>query len=499
MVGAFRAQVTRRALSKREQALVFTLSLLLVFSTWAIALRDFWALCVAAALAIAALGIGISRPATPQLPDPLGRTSGMRRLLQFPVFWLGLLLLVYIAIQALNPAWVYQQDPLHWELAPVPHISWLPSGTGTPLLPNQDSGMPHTNAWYYVILLGMGWATACAAWAGITRRLSCQILAWVLAGNAAVLTLVAVAMRLTGADKVLWFYEVPGFFWGSFSYRNWAASFLGLSAAVAFGLALNYGREHLFAARGRNPVALVALLAVLALTGAVLSGSRAGLIWSVGLAAIAGLPAFLLVRRTDPSGGTAVPAVLIAVLILGFVVQVVATAHPKGLPDGIARLLRHEDQSAMGRLLLYEKSMVLTQRNPVFGVGAGGYRYHFATVQARDPDFMAQDRRFGWTFVRDAHNDWLQYWIELGWLGGSILLSMPLYWLVHYLRLRFWRSPFSLMCAAGVSLAALHALGEFIWQNGACILLFSTVVVIGALWREIEHRGQMEPKPATPG
>ena len=32
------------------------------------------------------------------------------RLMRFPIFWIGLLLLGYIAIQALNPAWAYFQS-----------------------------------------------------------------------------------------------------------------------------------------------------------------------------------------------------------------------------------------------------------------------------------------------------------------------------------------------------------------------------------------------------
>lgn len=494
MVGAFRARVQRRPLPPLEKGLIWILSTLLVFSTWAIGLRELWAQQVAFGLAAIAFILALFRPGDLKSADPLARRSAVSKLLRFPIFWLGLLLMAYFACQALNPAWRYTEDLLSWYLVKVRHIEWLPSGNQTPIKQVPGTGIPHTNAWFYMLLWGTPLLAVCAGWIGITRRFSCQILAWVLVGNAAAMTLLALTQYLAKTEDIYWFYEVPGTPWGTFSYRNWAASFLGLSGAVGLGLALAYGRDRLFSARGRNPIALVALLSFVILAGATLSGSRAGFFWAIGLAVFSIIPFIALLRRSDPGMGIAVPAGLVAVLIAGFVVLLVGTLQPKDWPDSISRLFQNRDLSAQGRVVLNKESWQLTERNPWFGIGAGGYRYHFPSVQATSEHFKGVENVRHYTFVRDAHNDWLQYYIELGRIGSAIPLAMLLFWLGWFLRHRFWRSPYVLMSALGIGLACLHAGAEFIWQNGACLLLLGIVVFTAARWRECEHVAALEAR-----
>jgi O-antigen ligase len=150
--------------------------------------------------------------------------------------------------------------------------------------------------------------------------------------------------------------------------------------------------------------------------------------------------------------------------------------------------------SAQGRVVLNKESWQLTERNPWFGIGAGGYRYHFPSVQATSEHFKGVENVRHYTFVRDAHNDWLQYYIELGRIGSAIPLAMLLFWLGWFLRHRFWRSPYVLMSALGIGLACLHAGAEFIWQNGACLLLLGIVVFTAARWRECEHVAALEAR-----
>lgn len=487
LVGAFRAQVQRRPLPEAERRLLWALGSLLVFSTWAIGLRDAWAQAVACGMAALCLGLAFVRKVDTGSPDVWARVTPLRRLMTFPIFWLGLLLLAYMAVQTLNPARLFQQDFLAWDLVRIPHLEWLPSGNRTPFQEVPGSTIPHTNGWFYVMLWATPWLAVCAIWAGFTRRLSFQILAWIVVLNAVALALIAVAQRLTQAPGVLWFYEVPGYFWGTFSYRNWAGFFLGLSGAVGLGLALNYARERLFAARGRNPVAMVLLLALVILSAAVLSGSRAAVLWVGVLVVFSLFPAALLVRRMDPGKAVWIPVSLLGVLILGFGVMLVAWLQPKGWPESVARIFRSEDMSTQGRVILNQATFELLEREPWYGVGVGGFRYHFPDIQHRYMQQGPRGPRPFSSFVRDAHNDWLQYRLELGRIGGGLALALLIYWLIQAFRIAFWRSPFALLCGLGVGLACLHAAGEFVWQNGACLLLFGLVIVIGIGWRSIEH------------
>jgi len=54
------------------------------------------------------------------------------KLARFPVFWIGLLFLAYIAIQGFNPAWLYATDGQGWWMTAAQPIAWLPSSVDVP-------------------------------------------------------------------------------------------------------------------------------------------------------------------------------------------------------------------------------------------------------------------------------------------------------------------------------------------------------------------------------
>jgi len=87
----------------------------------------------------------------------------------------GLALLIYIAVQGLNPSWRYTRNATSWWLVRTANISWLPTGIEAPF--------GSANAWRQMIIDGSAWLAMCSVWVGFTRRRSGRILLGVLTGQ----------------------------------------------------------------------------------------------------------------------------------------------------------------------------------------------------------------------------------------------------------------------------------------------------------------------------
>jgi O-antigen ligase len=75
--------------------------------------------------------------------------------------------------------------------------------------------------------------------------------------------------------------------------------------------------------------------------------------------------------------------------------------------------------SAMGRLEIYQATILMIRNSPIFGVGLGGYSYQF---RGEVPEIY-------------PHDIWLTFWVEIGLLG-VITFAVILFWLLW----RSWRA-----------------------------------------------------------
>ena len=85
-----------------------------------------------------------------------------RKLIRWPLWWLGLLFFTYVLTQALNPAWEFVQKETTWVMRRIDHIAWLPTGMRTPFA--------MMNPWRQMMIWGAPFLLACALWIGLTRR-----------------------------------------------------------------------------------------------------------------------------------------------------------------------------------------------------------------------------------------------------------------------------------------------------------------------------------------
>ncbi|MFZ9682276.1 MAG: hypothetical protein ACO3DQ_03610, partial [Cephaloticoccus sp.] len=85
----------------------------LVFLPWALGGMRVWTLYVGVGIALAGMITALlPRTYVPkQRGDRDDREVMWPKLLRFPLFWLGLALLVLVLIQALNPSWILKHEP----------------------------------------------------------------------------------------------------------------------------------------------------------------------------------------------------------------------------------------------------------------------------------------------------------------------------------------------------------------------------------------------------
>jgi len=164
-----------------------------------------------------------------------------------------------------------------------------------------------------------------------------------------------------------------------------------------------------FSLRPAVPVCLVACIAVLIFTGSLLSLSRMGFVAPLFSILVMGIVAW----GGNGWRSAAIIALLGAALIAGFVF----------LPSDqlIARFVQSaSEQGAEGRLTLWRESLKVFRAFPVFGCGLGGFESAFLRYKVSAP--MVSDDH--------AHNDYLQFLIELGIAGfviGATLFAAILF------------------------------------------------------------------------
>lgn len=167
---------------------------------------------------------------------------------------------------------------------------------------------------------------------------------------------------------------------------------------------------------------------------AVMEGWLYFLITTLGLAAIITLLHKLLgVRFLDRSvswlsfkfSAFVVPAATVLVGLFGVYILVSDSPIRNMLPDTLEQRIENinfEQHSVLERATFYKDSFKLIMDHPVFGAGGGGWAALYEKYQ-NNPYTS-----------RQAHNFFLQFWIEVGTLGIIILAAFLIYIFYQYIR-----------------------------------------------------------------
>ena len=273
---------------------------------------------------------------------------------------------------------------------------------------------------------------------------------------AAIASIFLGAAQLASGGLYLWDWAEAGQIRGFFANRNHLASSLliALPFAVIFGAATLRRRDQ------RTSVlwfgALFAGLVVVALAAI---RSRAGITLFAPVMLISLLAAWIAAGRGRPGTG-----LLVMVGSIGAALTVVAVL---ALPPVLARF----DTEGAPEVRLERWPLVAEKAQTYLplGSGVGSFDAVYRSVEPLE--------ELDGSFFNQAHNDYLETWLEAGWLGIGVILAF----LVWYTRRCWaaWKSPPSrdgdLQRAAsiGIGILLLHSAGDYPLRTVTLAVVFA--------------------------
>ena len=474
VAGARKPNSTPTPFSVNETALVGIVTLNLVFLPWALGGMHAWSQIVSLVLSVTGLIIAL-------LSSRQGNTSDhpMASLLRFPVFWFGMFVLAYMAMQGLNPSWQFETDSKSWWLVPVSHVPHLPSGV--------DAPFARSNSWRAITIDGSAWLLICSIWSGFARRRNFRWMFGALVLSGSLLAAVGLAQQLTGTGEVFWGYRAPekSLFMATFIYRNHAGAYFDLVLALAVGLSSWHWRRAQQRLEGPGAAVAFGFSAMLIGLGVIFSASRMSIVLMIVFTVFTGLglATSLLfgskeTRRRHPWVTLALP-----VFCLGAIALISFEAG--GVSERFAALIAKPSATLSYRDTARRAAIEMLRDQWVFGWGAGCFRYGFPIYAQRYPEIYdsGNGRRFYW---EHAHDDLVEFPLELGAVGMIPIATGLLFAGWKLIRVRFWRNPVSFCLAVGCFLTLVHASVDFVFQNPAVMTTW-LVFLFGAIrWAELD-------------
>jgi hypothetical protein len=478
---AFRARTRRLRLHSQEKLLLAIVSLHLVFLPWALGGMYLWSQLVSVALAAGGLAVALTPRDYTEAQTGQGsfRLVMWPKLVKFPVFWLGLAFLTYVACQGLNPAWTFMKNERGvWWMQSIAHCAWLPAGVSVPF----ERGGP----WRDLLVYSAVWLSVCSLWIGVTRRRSLQVLFTVIAANGLALAVFGLGQRLLGNGRIFGFFPSPNdSFFSSFIYKNHAGAFLNLTLFVSCGIAGWFYLRGLRRLEKSNPAGIFVFFATFIAINVLISYSRGATMVMLLFLATA-IVGFIYQQWRAPSGLRR-PIVLIALVVFfGFFLKTGLEALNTGPAwTRFAHAFSSEDLSAKSRALATTASLDMLRDNWLTGRGAGSYVFLFPSYQQHYPDlWFSGGTRLLW---EHAHNDLVEFPIELGVLGLLMPLGAMLYFSGRLLRGFFWYNPLSVCVVFGLVLTVGHARYDFVFQNPAVLLTSWVMLTAATQFTEFEE------------
>jgi O-antigen ligase len=381
----------------------------------------------------------------------------------------GLGLLGLMVVQALNPAYRVVLEGRDWRLAQITGPSWAPQSLLAPFDDLPGYSVPFRNAWRYLLIFGLVWVYGAGLAAGFRERRNARIWAVLMGVNGAVLALVCIVHRASGATQTLWNFSDPVWYQAApvFFYKNHNGAYLAALTALVVGLAASAGRT-----RARWLWGAVAFVLWVA-TAAV--GSRI----ATAFATAWGVVYFLWYWRSR--GQYQPPGRLLAVVAVAAglaVALLVVTGSGRRLERFGEAGASPADflQGGSFRMLLRQVGITMWWDHPVTGWGGGSFLYLFGSYQQRIPavaaHMYANQPTLNHLFIPYADSDWVEFLVEYGALGVGLMVAGLILRLRAWMRWRSWTNGLSLFLMLGSLGLVLHAYNDSILRNPALLMLF---------------------------
>ncbi len=400
---------------------------------------------------------------------------------KFPLIGIALLT-AYVIIQYLNPSFeqVWIKGLRIWELENLENISFLPSSIKSNTIVASPAG-------FIILYSGVSlFAISLFTNQQPLRKVHYSI----IFANFFLMAAAGLLFRVLDLPPIFGIledneYGVNSFF-GTFIYKNHAAAFLnlGLSSILAFSLKKqhsNQSNKHDYS----GEQTLLLFLAVFIFWAVIFSRSRFGFLCSSLIVFIYLILSFkysFTIGKNKIAYGISAIAIVLGAIWGGYALSSSKyAAHLEQLDQNTIA----EDRSFNQRMIAYNAELDMLSKRWMLGWGAGSFRYGFKIFQDHENEFdkvaTPREQRIQLTYNwQHAHNDYLEFIIELGIIGTILLFSIPGYFFWIILRSNTWKEPFVLILLGGLGSTMLHALVDFPFRNPAVLLTWFTILVITA-------------------
>jgi O-antigen ligase len=181
------------------------------------------------------------------------------------------------------------------------------------------------------------------------------------------------------------------------------------------------------------------------------------------------------------------PVVAIAmVVIFGFFLKVgMQTVQSREAWHRLRQVATEQDASYEARKIATEASLQMLGDHWRQGMGSGSFRFLFPIYQQRFPSIYNPGGSPMWW--EHAHNDIVQFPIELGLTGTLILLGGIGYILLALLKSYFWENPLCIAIVAGLAALLASSWWDFPFQNPAILMLAAILFVASLMWARFEE------------
>ena len=417
-----------------------------------------------------------------------------RELFRSVPFWAGVALFAYFAVQDLNAWGIVVDREAFWakqglpgievgkfDVRLQPYLRWLPSGLSAPFSSDETSHQP-MNAWRMMMILGAPWLLFCALRAGLRRRRSYVILAWISVLMAGVIG--AFGFLSQYSEGTILGYPVPynTVCFGPFLCRNHAGVYLYLHVALALALTFWHIRRASGEATRGGPHLIGAFLAFALSLLVALTSSTAGvaialalMFISVPLAYFFGFPGSRGSRRQIIAiTGASMAVAAVAILATADLNPILDRFKQKAAAYQLAGT---DDRAPLRRATLSLIADGARTERVWVGFGAGSYRWIAPPYQAQQKE-LQRDGRLFYRAIH-AHNDWLEMLAEWGILGLLPVLA-GIIWLGRGIVRAFHAGhPETVPLALVLLLLAAHAAIDLLFWFTP--LMFATAFIAAAM------------------
>lgn len=386
-------------------------ALLVVWSSWArggSAPAYFWALPF---LALGIIEIMILMPPRIKGDSLASATSSLfKRVISDPVFYFGLLLLLFLLVQWLNGPLTLEYDSTEslWKYT-------KPKVDGLPFCVDQSEAQ-QVLIWFFAVFVAL------MAVRHALNRSGKYLMLQIFVYNGALLSFLGLAQFLTCPDKLFWYRQMPVYFFSTFGYPNHAGAFFTLTTALNLGLLTNsLGNVD----KIKHSILLTIAL-VLNIAGVVGSLSRAAIVLTTLLLVFSVVYGAIYFGKALRRGVFVRVAVIACVVLVSVGVLCVTTGE--SLLKEVKTINCESLSSVYGndRLELAEAATKIWTDYPWTGVGGWGFRRYVGLYMGEERWGMLQQHG-----KANVHNDILQFLCEHGAIGGGLIIIIAGSLIIH--------------------------------------------------------------------